>query len=56
MATHELPNQGALHAPAHAEPFASSFSLFALIVMSTFVIAMTFALMGFSTPSWLGFS
>jgi hypothetical protein len=57
MTTHELPYQGAAaHAPAHAESFADSFNLFALIVMSTFVIAVTLALIGLSTPSWLGFA
>ena len=56
MTTHEPARQGAVHAPAHAEAFADSFNLFALIVMSTFVIAMTLALIGLSTPSWLGFN
>ena len=56
MATHELPYQGAPHAPARAEAFADSFNLFALIVMSMFVVAIGFALVGLGTPSWLGFS
>lgn len=56
MTTHELPYHGAVHAPVHAEAFADSFNLFALIVMSTFVVAIGFALVGLSTPSWLGFS
>lgn len=56
MTKHKPAGQGAVHAPAHAEAFADSFNFFALIVMSTFVIAMTFALVGLSTPSWLGFN
>ena len=40
----------------HRTSALDSFGLFALIVMLTFAIAIVFALIGFASPSWLGFS
>ncbi len=56
MTAHELPLRGATHSSGPADGFADSFSLFALIVMSTFVIAIGLAIVGLSSPGWLGFN
>lgn len=55
MTAHDLPYRAEVPASARTEGFADSFNLFALIVMSTFVVAIALAFTGFATPGWLGF-
>lgn len=56
MTTREPRHHATMPASARGEGLADSFSLFALIVMSTFAVAIAVAIVGLAAPAWLGFS
>jgi hypothetical protein len=46
----------AIQPAANDEGFLGSFALFASLVMTTFVVAILFAIIGLTQPAWLGFN
>jgi hypothetical protein len=56
VTTQTLQHLSVTRPAVRTESFADSYSLFALIVMSMFVLAVAFAIVGLTMPSWLGFS
>jgi hypothetical protein len=56
MTNGELEQQGAPHPSSGRDGFVDSFGFFALAVMSFFVAATALAIVGFTSPHWLGFS
>jgi hypothetical protein len=56
MTTREPGDRVAPHASVATEGFFDSYGFFALLVMSVFALSIALAIVGYTAPSWLGFS
>jgi len=56
MTDRELEHEGSAHPSGRKQGFVDSYGFFALAVMAFFVVATALAIIGFTAPSWLGFS